>query len=306
VTAAAQVSLACPHAQGVLEVALVTDGTARRSATSAQDVNRLIAEPTVTSVALGLAEVAAWERLLAGLVTVRDLILARCSLLAKQVVKLRFATWTMRDHVWRKRAMRRRFVLRMAHLGTLVMSTVERTLASVAAVEGSLKPLAGLGAKRLVGLFTLKAWYLLLNAAAVALGVNHLRAVATEARVTWLAAFVVTAGHQICTYLLTTPAIFVVCLPAKFSRSVLSAEARLLGAHEIARWARSCVALERARMRASSSWLGARLAARMRWERPACWRRVDVFATPAMIRTRFIGELGVATRASPGKLPGYF
>jgi hypothetical protein len=74
VAATAQVGLASSHAQGVLNIPLMTYRLGACSATSARNIHRLIAESAVASVALRPAQVTAGKKLLAGPVAVRNAI----------------------------------------------------------------------------------------------------------------------------------------------------------------------------------------------------------------------------------------
>lgn len=149
--------------------------------------------------------------------------------------------------------MGRLFILRVARLCALVMSAVKFALANIATVKRSLEPFVVLSAKRLLGVFTLKARYLLLETATVAFGINHHRTVATKTRVAKLLAQVFTTRHQILTRLLAAPAIFVIRLSAKLLRSILAAETRLDGSRQVTGRTGSSVTLERTRVRTGAS-----------------------------------------------------
>jgi hypothetical protein len=104
----------------MLEVALVTNRLAGCSSTSTRDLNGLVAESTLAGMALGFAEMAARQELLARLFAVRHCVLARLPRLIKQLLELSLAARALQHHVRRVRTMRRQLILRMTRLGAFV------------------------------------------------------------------------------------------------------------------------------------------------------------------------------------------
>lgn len=140
VAAAVELGLTNPHAHGLGDVALVTHGRARGSATSARDVRLLEARVARAGVACIEASVAARQDLIAGLLAMGDLISARLSWLVKKLVKRRLAARAVQNDVGRRRTVRRYLVLRVASLLALMEAAVVLPSTGRAAVERSVKP----------------------------------------------------------------------------------------------------------------------------------------------------------------------
>lgn len=75
VPTAAQIRLTRPHAQWMLEVALMTNGSGRSSPAPTSNIDHFVTKSTVTDMTFRLAEMATWKRLLARLVAVGNSVL---------------------------------------------------------------------------------------------------------------------------------------------------------------------------------------------------------------------------------------
>lgn len=140
VTTAAQVRLACSHAPRLLDVSLVTNGRRRSSPTSTCYLDLFHAESTITSVALGFAEVATGEDLITNLVAMRHRILARLPGCLQQVFERRLAARAVCYHVGRIGAVSRLLILSMAGCRAAVSPAIELPFARVQAAERTLEP----------------------------------------------------------------------------------------------------------------------------------------------------------------------
>lgn len=114
-------------------------------------------------------------------------------------------------------------------------------------------------------------------------------------------AHMLTAGEEVPTGPIAAPAINIICFPASFGDRLFTAKTGLARAHQVAGRTGPSMALEWARVRASCTSLGAGLAARMRGQ---AYDRlgVELLSTPAVIRTRWIVQWGVASWTPPQRM----
>ena len=118
----------------------MADRLARDSAAAAVNLHRLGARIALPSVAQGLAEMTAFQLLLANPVTVRNIIFTGLTGLLHEFLERCLATRAMGDNVRRERAMSRDLFLRVTRNLATMYPTIEGSSASTLAAKGALKP----------------------------------------------------------------------------------------------------------------------------------------------------------------------
>lgn len=140
VAATVELGLAGAKAHGGFGHSLVTDPSCSRPATSARDVDVLEAWSAVACVALVEAQMPTGKRLVAGLVAMRNIILARLPWPCCDLRQRRLATWAVGHHIRRKGTVGRLLVLRVTGFLAGVMATVKLSATDAAANKRTLEP----------------------------------------------------------------------------------------------------------------------------------------------------------------------